>query len=148
MKKVLCIILMVSLALVLSGCGGRQTTEPSSATSAAVATDAVDAVYRITYQWSLQSNDHIGNDWQKAVTCDGRPFNSGDTVAAAEGSRITIECTVTEVDKYPDTGRGAIKLALEDGAQGAAHITVYEGHGIYAGNAAEWMLSCRADRVE
>lgn len=147
MKKVLCLIFTVSLVLLLNGCGEWQAAEPSSTTSAVIVDGAVADVYRITYQWTLLSNDCVGSDWRKGVTCNGQPINSGDTIAAAKGSRITVEGTAIEDDKYPDTGSGTIELPLEDGAQGSAHITVREDHGIYTGNIAEWTLSCHVDRV-
>lgn len=148
MKKGLCAILAVGLVLLLNGCGERQAANPSSVASTIPDTDAVDTVYRIIYQWTMLANDSVGNDWEKTVTCNGQSIDSGDTVTVAKNSRITIEGTITEHDKYPDTGNGAIELALRDGAQGAAHITVYEGHGQYAGNTAEWKLTCCIDHVE
>ena len=146
MKKLLCALLAACL-LLPGGCDVRHADTAAVTSSESVGVDAVNAVYRITYQWSLRSNNSVGNDWQKVVTCDGTPINSGDTVTAAAGSHITLVGVVTEDDKYPDTGSGPIELTFKDGASGSTRITVREGHGCYAGNAAEWVLSCRVDRI-
>lgn len=147
MKKVLCIILAVGLVFLLDGCGKCQTAKPSSAASAVVFSDAVDGTYRITYQWSMLSNDSVGNEWEKTVTCDGQLISSGDTITAANGSCVTIEGVVTEDDKHPDTGSNSVEVLLEDDTHSSVLITVREDHGLYTGNTAEWRLSCHVDRV-
>ncbi len=142
MKKWGCIILVAVLLMMLNGCDKPQATEsqPTPASSTA------PARYRITYQWTMLSNDSVGNNWTHTVTCDGVPISCGDVIIAAEGSPIILEGVITEDDKYPDTGRGAVTLPPTDDASGTVRITVREGHGQYAGNTAEWELICRAAR--
>ena len=142
MKKLFYAILVMGVMFLLDGCGKPQATVPQSAPASASA----PARYRITYQWTMLANDSVGNDWTHTVTCDGAPINNGDTVTAAEGSRIILEGVVTEDDNYPDTASGTVTLTLADGASGSVRITVCEGHGQYAGNTAEWELTCRATR--
>lgn len=137
MKKWGCIILTAVLLLMLGGC-----KEPQSAPSSSTA----PARYRITYQWTMLSNDSVGNNWTHTVTCDGVPISSGDVIIAAEGSPIILEGVITEDDKYPDTDSGTVTLTLADDASGSVRITVREGHGQYAGNTARWELTCRAAR--
>ncbi len=144
MKKIFYVMFVMGFVFLLNGCDKPLATEPQSAP----ASETAPARYRITYQWTMLSNDSVGNDWTHTVTCDGAPINNGDTVTAKSGSTVTIRGTVTENDKYADTGSGTVILALADGASGAVRITVCEGHGQYAGNTAEWELTCRAAREE
>ncbi len=144
MKKIFYVMFVIGFIFLLNGCDKPQATEPQSAPASAAAL----ARYRITYQWTMLSNDSVGNDWTHAVTCDGAPINNGDTVTAAEGSRIILEGVVTEGDTYPDTASGTMALTLADGASGSVRLTVCERHGQYAGNIAEWELTCRAASEE
>ena len=85
-------------------------------------------------------------DSASAVTTARSAPQNADTVTAAEGSRIILEGVVTENDTYSDTASGTVSLTLADGASSTVRLTVCEGHGQYAGNTAEWELTCRAAR--
>ena len=144
MRKRLWAILVAGALAWLGGCAAPPTAQPSSTVSTAPA----DSTYRITYQWTMLSNNSVGNDWHQSVTCNGRTIRNGDTVNADPNGRITVCGAVTEDDKYPDSGRGTLELTLTDGAWGCVRITVREDRGQYAGNTALWELSCRVAREE
>ncbi len=141
MRKRLWAILVAGALAWLGGCAAPPTAQPSSTVSATPA----DSTYRITYQWTMLSNNSVGNDWHHSVTCNGQTLNSGDIITADPNAPILLRGTVTEEDKCPDRGHGTIEIRLGDrGAQGCVRITVREDRGQYAGNTAVWELSCRA----
>lgn len=144
MIKILSIILVVGLVFLLNGCN----KPPVTATQTEPPASTVPAHYRIAYQWTMLSNDSVGNDWEKTVTCNGQAIANGHMVTAESGSAVIIHGTVTEKDKHADTGSDTITLVLADGARESVRIIVREEHGAYAGNTAEWELTCRAYREE
>ncbi len=146
MKRMWCVLLALLLPLSLIGCSRSQKTSLPKGTETVSATEA-QGVYRIVYEFALRSNDRVGNAWETSVTCNGKTITSGDTIAATSASVVTIEAFVTESDNIPDSGSGAIRLPLEDGASSSVRISVRENRGRYAGRTAVWELVCSVKRI-
>ena len=109
---------------------------------------ATKGIYQINYDFILQSNDSVGNEWQNTVILNGHEINSGDTVVAEFNSYITINGSVVEKDKMPDVGSGSIHCILKDSLEKSTKIHVSENCGRYSGNTAIWELSCSIKLIE
>lgn len=111
-------------------------------------TKATKGVYLVKTDLDNISNNSVGNEWTKSVTCNGKWMSAEEEVVAALNSSITITVQVTENDKIPDTGQGSVKLTLKNGSSVSKIITVRENRGRYAGNVAKWELTCTATLIE
>ena len=109
---------------------------------------ATKGVYCIEYEFTLISNDSVGNSWEKSVICNKRKINSGDIINAPLNSSAIIKITVTETGSVPDIGTGRTHLTLKDGVSSSIRITVQENRGRYTGNVAIWGFRCWATLIE
>lgn len=109
---------------------------------------ATKGLYCIEYEFTLLSNDSVGNSWQKSVVCNKRKINSGDTISAPLNSSAIIKVSVTEMGSVPDIGTGRTHIALKDGASSSTRITVQENRGRFAGNVAIWGFKCWVTLIE
>ena len=135
MKKQICVSLVACILLTLVGCKQQADEAPPPAVT--------QNAFRIEYEFSMLSNDCVGNDWKTTVTYREQPIQSGDIITDPPGTTIVLCGTVTESDRFPDTGSGCVHLTLGEDTSGAIEITVQENRGRYAGNTAVWRFQYR-----
>ncbi len=139
MKKRWFIFLAVFLHFLITGCREQADGEllkPSMVTCC------------IEYEFTMQSNDQVGDEWDTAVVCNGEEIQSGETVRAYSNKTVMVTGIVTEEDTVPDGGSGVVVLATESGANGSTEIIVRENRGRYSGNEAVWVFKCRVLSVK
>ena len=109
---------------------------------------ATKGVYRLRISSYRVYNNHVGNQWSQYYTCNGKEFNSYDTITAKFNSTVTIGVKIVERDSIPDVGRGTIYLKLQDGQEKSINIIVRENRGRYSGNTAKWEVTCSVELLE
>jgi len=103
--------------------------------------------YKIEYDFTLKSNDSVGNDWYSCVTYNGEQIKSGDTITAAANSLVLLTATVTENDSVADSASQSLTLRLSDGEKSTVKLVVTENRGAYSGNTAVWKFHCSVSFV-
>lgn len=157
MKKFLCPVVLIFL-LFITSCN-QPKTEPLQTTSVhfdlPVSSKQVSQTenlnethtYKIEYDFTLKSNNSVGNDWHSCVTYNGEQFKSGDTITATANSLILLTATVTENDSIADNASQSLTLRLNNGETSSANIVVTENRGAYSGNTAVWEFCCSVSFV-
>lgn len=87
--------------------------------------------------------NHVGNEWSKSFSINGKSVSSGSTLHVKVGDRITCKAVITEQDSYPDKGSGSHTYTVtEKGLKNGFHVTlsirVKENRGRYSGNTCTW----------
>lgn len=103
---------------------------------------ARNAIYQITINTDMISNNHVGNEWQVQTTYNGQNIKNGDQITTNTNSSITIKATIVENDSIRDVGTGSVTLTSKDGSSSTIQINVRENRGRYSGNVAVWELTC------
>ncbi|MBQ7288783.1 MAG: hypothetical protein IJW78_03530 [Clostridia bacterium] len=134
MRRGIALFCVVVTLLCLVGCQKKQTY----------------GVYEVIITETLIANHSVGNEWQITYTCDGKAIVSGEqrTAPLDEVQTLTIDATVTEVDKLPDTGQGALAVILKDGFSTSTVVTITENKGCYYGQEAEWEITCEVKLLQ
>lgn len=101
---------------------------------------ATKGVYQINYEFVLESNDSVGNDWQKYVLYNDLYIGDGDYITATLDSTVMFNGIVVEHDSIPDVGTAKLEMNLVDGTTSMTQIIVEENKGRYSGNFAVWTL--------
>jgi len=105
-------------------------------------------LYKIDYRFTLDFNDHVGQNWETSLSYNGAPFDSGAAFIASFDSLALIEYSVTECDLIPDSTSGAIRIILRDASTFTEQIKISENRGLYSGNIAIWNLECSVHLIE
>lgn len=97
---------------------------------------------------TLQSNNHVGNEWSCSAKVNGKKIEEGKSISlkCAKGSKITLAAAATENDKIPDTGSSSktIKVSTLKAGEAAKYpvkVVVKENRGRYSGNTATWVFN-------
>ena len=98
-------------------------------------------VYRVNMHASMESNNHVGNDWSYDRYCNGAYTHDGFEITGNPGSAVTVGMQITENDSWPEQGYGSTTIALEDGYESSFNVTVVENRGRYYGNAATFTVN-------
>jgi len=132
MKKIICTLLVAIFTLSLCGCSENYKY----------------GVYKIEIDSHCVSNNHVGNEWSQEYRYDTERIRDGDKITAELNSEIAIWATITEKDKYSDTGEKKIVIDLSESNSETAYVKVVErGGGRYDGNLAEWEVTITAKLV-
>ena len=157
MKKILYLLFVFSL-LFITSCN-QHKAEPLQTTSVLsnppVSSEQVSKTevlnkkhtYNIEYDFTLKSNNSVGNDWHSCVTYNGEQFKSGDTITATANSLVLLTATVTENDSIADNASQSLTLRLNDGEKSTVKLVVTENRGAYSGNTAVWEFCCSVSFV-
>jgi peptidoglycan hydrolase-like protein with peptidoglycan-binding domain len=100
----------------------------------------------VTISSSCSGYNHVGENWSRYYSINGKSVSSGDTVDIILGESVSIYSKVTEKDSSPDVGsvKEDIEITQEyfDGGFTVAHkVSVKENRGQYAGNKAVWTIT-------
>lgn len=109
---------------------------------------ATKGVYQINYDFVLESNDSVGNDWQKYVTYNDSYICAGDYITAPLNSIAVFNVTIIEDDSVPDMGTVSFEISLENNEVSTANMIVKENKGRYYGNIAVWTVYCSVCLIE
>ena len=134
MKKFFSMICALVIGLV--GCSVQEVE---------VQTTPTHNVYEMNITATQLSNDSVGREWSKTYWCKGEAIESKTrwTVPIGETSVLEVDIMITEHDKFPDVGRGALAVELSNGFESSTIITVTENKGAYKGNQAQWEIVCK-----
>ncbi len=127
-KKIVCIIAIVAVILSVSWY--------------IYDSNCTHAIYRINIDDECVFNDHVGNDWIKNYTLEGKPISNGDKLEIPLGRTEvhTFKAIITEDDKLPDTASEHFEIAIKDKSSKEMKLVVREYNGRYAGGIAEWYI--------
>jgi hypothetical protein len=81
----------------------------------------------------LLSNSHVGNQWSKSITVNGRKLVGSLRLNGALKAKVKI----VERDKIPDIG--IVSRTLKKG-KNIIKVTVIENRGRYSGHKAVWQV--------
>lgn len=101
---------------------------------------ATKGIYQINIYTYMISNNHVGNEWYSYTTYNGKDFISGNKITSKTNSKITINTTIVEDDKIPDSSTTYTELTLKDNFEITKKVTIRENRGRYYGNIAEWEI--------
>ncbi len=134
MRKIAVILCIVAALLSFCGCKKNYT----------------HGVYEVTIKADRISYDHVGNEWKKVYTCEGRTIKSGEqwTVPLDTTKTLKINATITELDAWDDVGYGSLNVVLRDDFETSTIVTVTEDNGRYQGNKAKWEITCSVELVK
>lgn len=126
---------VMTLTLVLTSCSAaEEPLEPNQ--------------YRVTYYYYMISNNSVGNDWMRDVTCDGVRVRSGDVLTLSNS--FSFRCKITEDDTSPDVGYKTVSftgLQIGEKQERTVRIVITEDKGRYAGNTATWEVTVTVERL-
>lgn len=126
---------VMTLTLVLTSCSAAE--EPLKPNQ-----------YRVTYYYYMISNNSVGNDWMRDVTCDGVRVRSGDVLTLSNS--FSFRCKITEDDTSPDVGYKTVSFAglqIGEKQENTVRIVITEDKGRYAGNTATWEVTVTVERL-
>ncbi|MDO7905901.1 hypothetical protein Q5741_05650 [Paenibacillus sp. JX-17] len=96
---------------------------------------------------TLESNDHVGNEWYTEASAGGRLLEEGDTVTlnVKAGGAIELKAAAIEQDKIPDEGTASKSVKVSSisktGSVIKLKVVVTENRGRYSGNQAVWVFT-------
>lgn len=136
--------------------GVVKAVSPGTAIITAEATNGITATYEITVDVSpqkfrvsasisMQSNDHVGNNWTSGFEFNDEAIRSGSTVSIMPGETFTVCGWAQDNDSKPDYGSYWERLTLteemcQSGFSLEGNANVYENGGRYSGNCAVWYV--------
>jgi hypothetical protein len=140
MKKLVKLLFMLTAMTILFSIGvPARAAELASSKSYTIS---------VTYKSAqLTYNNHVGNNWVKAVTVNGKNVNLNSNVKLTLKSTDTlaVKFTATEKDTSPDIGTSAINLSIGSIKTGVStysqNVIVTENKGRYKGNKACWKFT-------
>ena len=154
MKKFISLLCGIAV-LLLTGCGQQAQVYHAILSSEAMRSaqqqepQYTEGIYEVKFFAELLSNDSVGNDWSIEYTCAGERISSGKQWTAALDcvQTVTVDVTVTEDDKWPDTGTGSFLVDLQDGFETSSTIIVTEDQSRYKDHTAQWKITCKTTLV-
>ncbi len=108
------------------------------------------AIYEVTLNNEIISNNSVGNDWEIIYTCEDKVIENKTkwTIPIENTETKTIIIHIAEKDKIPDIGTGTITISLRDEVEETTLITVTEDGGAYEGSKAVWKIYCKVKLTE
>ncbi len=109
--------------------------------------------FKITWSAYLSSNDHVGNNWEKAFYINDELFKSGNTIVLDSESYIYIFFRVSDYDENPDTGTYEDYIdysedLVKNGYSTTTYVAVEENAGRYSGHFANWELTIKITPIK
>jgi len=107
-------------------------------------------VYKIEYDFSLISNNNVGEEWGKTVVHNGQIIENGYCLTREFNKNESFKCFIIEDDNISDIGVGEIRICFknEKTTKEKITITVRENRGKYSGSVAKWNVCLIATLVE
>lgn len=116
-------------------------------------TPVIDISLRVTLKTAqMLSNNSVGNDWSYTCWVNNEYIGKGDTIdlTAKSDSKITLNATAKEHDKFPDSGSNTLDIDIKDISTTEKiykiEVTVKENRGRYSGNTAKWLFEFTVNR--
>ena len=154
MRKFISLLCGIAV-LLLTGCGQQAQVYHAILSSEAMRSAQqeplyTEGIYEVNFSAELLSNDSVGNDWRIEYTCAGERISSGKQWTAALNcvQTVTVDVTVTEDDKWPDTAAESFSVDLQDGFETFVTITVTEDQSRYKDHTAQWKINCKTTLVD